>query len=141
MTEPRKLRSVSDGRDHSGRFSAGNPGKPRGARRKINAALDRLFAKDGEAVAQATLEAAKAGDIAAARLVLERIFPAVKDRPLGISLPDHPDEAMRAIVDAAAAGDLLIGEAERLAALIKTKVELTTVREIEERLAALEAER
>jgi hypothetical protein len=46
---------------------------------------------------------------------------------------------MGEIIQTIADGDILPGEGERLAALVEAKAELTALREIEERLAALEA--
>jgi hypothetical protein len=137
MTD-RKQRPDAGERDPQGRFAAGNAGRPRGARNKINQRLEALFARDAEAVAAATIEAARGGDTAAMSLVLNRIFPVAKDRPIVLDLPPAPAEAARAIVAAVAAGEILLGDAERLVALIKVKAELASLAEIEARIAALE---
>ena len=53
-----------------GRFAAGTrpgPGRPKGERARLAAALDTLAAADAEAVLAAVLTAAKGGDMAAAR--------------------------------------------------------------------------
>ena len=134
----RKLRPDTEARDPQGRFGAGNAGRPRGARNKINQRLEALFARDAEAVAAATIEAARGGDTAAMSLVLNRIFPAAKDRPIVLDLPPAPAEAARAIIVAVAAGEILLGDAERLMALIKVEADLASLAEIEARIAALE---
>jgi hypothetical protein len=62
-------------RDARGRWAAGNPGRPRGAR---NAATEAALALlDGEAanLTRRAIDAALAGDAAALRLCLERILP------------------------------------------------------------------
>lgn len=135
----RKLRPDTGARDPQGRFGAGNAGRPRGARNKINERLEALFARDAEVVVAATIEAARGGDTAAMSLVLNRIFPVAKDRPITIDLPDAPAEAAASIMAAAAAGEILLGDAERLMALIKAKAELASLAEIEARIAALES--
>ena len=134
----RKLRPDTGARDPQGRFGAGNAGRPRGAKNKINQRLEALFARDAEAVAAATIEAARGGDTAAMSLVLNRIFPAAKDRPIVLDLPPAPAEAARAIIVAVAAGEILLGDAERLMALIKVEADLASLAEIEARIAALE---
>ena len=134
----RKLRPDTEARDPQGRFGAGNAGRPRGAKNKINQRLEALFARDVEAVAVAAIEAARGGDTAAMSLVLSRIFPAAKDRPIVLELPPAPAEAAHAIVAAVAAGEILLGDAERLMTLIKAEVELASLAEIEARIAALE---
>ena len=72
-------------------------------------------------------------------LVLNRIFPAAKDRPMVLDLPAAPAEAASAIVAAVAAGEILLGDAERLMGLVKAEADLSSLQEIEERLALLEA--
>ena len=134
----RRLRPDTVARDPQGRFGAGNGGRPRGARNKINQRLEALFAQDAEAVVAATIEAARGGDTAAMSLVLSRIFPATKDRPIVLDLPAAPAEAARAVIAAVAAGEILLGDAERLMALIKAEAELASLAEIEARIAALE---
>lgn len=137
MTD-RKQRPDMGVRDPRGRFGAGNAGRPRGAKNKINQRLEALFARDAEAVAGATIEAARGGDTTAMSLVLNRIFPATKDRPIVLDLPAAPAEAARAIVVAVTAGEILLGDAERLMALIKAEADLASLKEIEARIAALE---
>ena len=138
MTD-RKQRPDKGARDPKGRFGAGNAGRPRGAKNKINQRLEALFARDADAVVAATIEAARGGDTAAMSLVLSRIFPAAKDRPIVLDLPPAPAEAARAIVAAVAAGEILLGDAERLMGLVKAEADLSSLQEIEERLALLEA--
>ena len=129
----------TEGRDKRGRFSAGNPGRRPGSRNRVNRALDRLFSGSATRVAEATIQAAEAGDTTAMRLVLERAFPAPKDRHLQpIELPDSPPEAAAAIVRAVAGGDLAPSDGERLMALTKGRAELASLQEIEQRLSALE---
>ncbi len=135
----RRLRPDTVTRDPQGRFGAGNAGRPRGARNKINQRLEALFARDAEAVAAATIEAARGGDTAAMNLVLSRIFPVAKDRPIVLDLPAAPAEAASAVIAAVAAGEILLGDAERLMALIKARAELASLAEIEARIAALES--
>jgi hypothetical protein len=137
--ETRKNRPATAGRDGSGRFANGNPGRRPGSRNRVNAALDKLFSGSAAKVARATIQAAQDGDTTAMRLVLERAFPAPKDRRLDpIDLPDNPAEAMAAIVAAVAGGDLLPSDGEKLAALVKARADLSALSELEARVAALE---
>ena len=135
----RKQRPDTVARDPQGRFGVGNAGRPRGARNRINSRLEALFARDAEAVVAATIEAARGGDTAAMNLVLSRIFPVARDRPVALDLPAAPAEAASAIIEAVAAGEILLGDAERLMALIKAEAELASLAEIEARIAALES--
>src|SRR5215204_3918933 len=77
-----------------GRFTAGTrpgPGRPKGERTRLAAALDAIAAADAEAVLAAVLEAAKAGDMGAAKLILDRLWPAPKGRALELDLPPVED--------------------------------------------------
>lgn len=130
-------------RGAGGKFAAGNPGRPRGARNKANVLMARLEARGG-AVIDKLLELAKAGDVAAIRLVADRILPARRDRPVTFSLPpiagpqDLP-AALAAIAAAVAAGELTPGEAAACANLIeKTRQAHETV-DLENRILELEA--
>ena len=67
--------------------TSGNPaGKPRGTKNKIERPIIALMGQHAEAVAQRVIDEALAGDLQAARLVLERVSPAPKDR--AITLPN-----------------------------------------------------
>ena len=81
---------------------------------------------DGEDVVQAVLTAAKGGDMVAARLVLERILPARRGRPVVFALPpvksagDLP-HALAAVVAAVAAGNLTPEEGQAVAAMLEVQ--------------------
>jgi hypothetical protein len=54
----------------------GHPaGKPNGTRHRITMLAEKLMQNDTEAVVRAVVEAAKGGDMTAARLILDRIVP------------------------------------------------------------------
>ena len=62
---------------------SGNPrGKPRGTRHRVTLLAEKLMADDTEAVMRAVIDAAKGGDMTAARLILDRIAPARKGCPI-----------------------------------------------------------
>jgi hypothetical protein len=68
---------------------SGNPrGKPKGARNTTTVMAEKLMQNDAKDIVRAVLEAAKGGDMTAARLVLERISPVRKGRPVQLNLPD-----------------------------------------------------
>jgi hypothetical protein len=70
------------GRDASGRFTHGNPGRPQGARHKATQAALPLLEGEAEALTRQAVTMALAGDGAALRLCIERIAPPRKDAPL-----------------------------------------------------------
>jgi hypothetical protein len=66
---------------------SGNPaGRPRGARNKQSIAAEKLFA-DAEELAKVAIDLAKAGDIAALRLCLDRICAPHRHRPVPFEMP------------------------------------------------------
>ena len=130
-----------------GRFQpgqSGNPtGKPKGARHKTTLLAEKLMADDAEAVVNAVLTAAKSGDMTAARIVLDRLYPARRDNPVSFTLPRiesaaDATSAMAAILAAVASGEVTPGEAETIGKLIETHVRTLETAEFERRLAALE---
>jgi len=87
--------------------------------------------------------AAKAGDIQAARLVLERVLPPVKptEQAVALALPEGGTLTAKAaaVLSAAAAGDLAPGQAAQLIAALGTLAKIHEVDELADRIAALEA--
>jgi len=68
-----------NGRDEGGRFAVGNPGGPGNPHavqvgRLRSALLDAVTPEDMRAVALALVEKAKGGDIAAARVLFDRVL-------------------------------------------------------------------
>ena len=71
-------------------FEPGNPGgpsRPAGSRNKATLVLDQIADDAGKAILERMVEAAKGGDMRAAELVLQRIWPARKSRPIALTLP------------------------------------------------------
>ena len=86
---------------------------------------------------------AKQGDMSAARLVLERLVPPAKERPIFLNLPDTGSadgvaQAQAAILQAVAAGDILPGEAATLAGIVEARRKAVETQELEARISALE---
>ncbi len=99
-------------------FEVGNPGKPKGARHRATRAVEALLEGEAEALTRRAIEAALGGDAGALKLCLDRLAPALRERPVSFALPpitsgaDVP-AALAAVIAAVAAGDLLPGEGWR----------------------------
>ena len=123
---------------------SGNPrGKPKGARHKTTLLAEKLMQDDAENIVNAVLTAARAGDMTAAKIVLDRIAPARRDSPVPFTLPKikRPADAVAAsaaILAAVADGRLTPGEALEVSKLIEGFVKTLEVAELEERLNELE---
>ncbi|ARN80682.1 DUF5681 domain-containing protein [Methylocystis bryophila] len=137
--EPRNAAKKTRGRP----FEPGNPGKPKGARRRTTQLAETLMSDDAEAIVKKVVEAAKAGDLTAARLVLDRIAPPRRDSPVRFNLPriERPSEAaaaMTALLEAVADGEITPSEADGVARLVEGFVKTLETSELETRIAALE---
>lgn len=132
-------------RDQKGRFAPGNRGKPRGAKNRATKLAMELLECGIEDVAGVVVEAARGGDLMAARIVLDKLIPSAKERR--IELPAFPDTATAAgvsqaqqhLLEAVAAGDITPGEANTLSGIVEARRKAIETQELEARIAALES--
>lgn len=123
---------------------SGNPaGKPRGARHSTTLMAEALLEGESEALMEKLVELAQEGNMAALRLVIERLLPARRERPLQFKLPplesaaDAP-AAISAIVAGLAEGELTPTEAHALIGAVEAYLKIHGQLEIAQRLAVLE---
>ncbi|WP_287879051.1 DUF5681 domain-containing protein [Acidovorax sp.] len=120
---------------------SGNPkGRPVGTGEvaKLRAAI----AGNVPAILESLTTAALAGDVQAARLLLERALPPIKpvEATQALSLPDGTlTEQGRAVLAAVAAGELAPGQGAQLLTAIGTLGKVAEIDELAGRVAALEA--
>ena len=126
-----------------GRWKPGESGNPAG--RKPGAGeVARLRAAIGDkvpAIIERLTEAALAGDVGAARLLLERVIAPLKasEEAVPMALPgDTLAEQGRSVFAAVAAGDVAPGQGAALLASLGTLAKLVETDELERRIAALE---
>ena len=123
---------------------SGNPkGKPKGTRNKATMMVLQLMEGAAEEITRTVLSSARNGDLGAAKLVLERLAPPLRERPVCIDLPDTgtPEgcsQAQSAILLAVGAGDLLPSEGAVLAGIVENRRRSIETVELESRIAALE---
>lgn len=127
-------------------FAPGNSGKPKGARHKVTLAIEALLDGEADALTRKAIEMAKAGDMQALRLCMDRLAPPRRDRPVTFTLPsiettDDLPRATKAILEAVATGDLTPSEAAELGKLVDAHVRAIEVTDISKRLDALEGAR
>ena len=130
-------------RTPAGRFAPGRSGNPRGRASSESRGLRAKLATDGEAVLTVVLDAAKAGDLAACKLVLDRVCPALKPTAAPVYIPLPPQAGIagtaRAFIDAAARGDLPADIAAQMVTAVASLARITEIDELAKRLDALEA--
>ena len=109
-------------------------------------ALDAIGAKASREVMTAVVAAAKGGDMRAADILLRRLWPERKGRPVLLELPAivAPSDivaALGAVADAVAAGELSPEEGAAVAGILEAQRRAVETVEIEARIAALERSR
>lgn len=121
---------------------SGNPkGRPVGSRNKKNVIAEE-FAKDSSAVARVVMDAALAGDMQAANLVLQRLSPPLRARAEKVTFELTPDAPLttqaQQIMTAVAEGSIDPETGQLLINCITAFAGLKQVDELEARLIALE---
>ena len=133
-------------RARGGRFAPGNPGgpgRPKGARHAALAALDAIGMEAAEDVLRAVAGAARGGDLRAAELLLRRLWPERKGRPIEVALPEVASAAdlvpaLAAVASAMGRGELTPDEARAMCAVLESQRRAIETAELEARVAALE---
>ncbi len=129
------------------KFKPGQSGNPRGrppGRSTAQGLRERLAERAGEVLA-VVLDAALSGDLMAARLVLERVVPALRPQASPVELPALAaagtlTERAGAILAAAGAGEIGPDVAAHLLAALGGVARIAEIDELMRRVAALEAE-
>jgi hypothetical protein len=114
----------------------------------VSLALDQIADDAGKAILEKMVEAAKDGDLRAADLVLQRIWPVRKGRPLSLSLQlpviktaADVVTALGTVADAVGAGEITPDEGQAVASILEAKRKAIETVDLEARLSALEQER
>ena len=106
-------RSSFDTREANGRFARGNPGGPGRPRNPLSAVagdLDRLGVEVAHELMRNTIERARKGNLKATEMVLQRVWPARRHRP--IELDPAPGDGLGNLLSehAALAAAMMNGE-------------------------------
>ena len=123
---------------------SGNPnGRPEGSRNKATLLLDQLADAEAEAIQKQVLEAAKAGDLKAAELILARIWPPQRGRPVRLDFSPvrtaaEVSDGMAAVVEALAEGEVTPDEAATISTVLEARRKALETQELAERIERLE---
>ena len=121
-----------------------NPhGRPAGSKNAALAALDAIGEGAAQDLLQTVIDKAKGGDMMAARILLDRVWPARKGRAVTFTMPKVESaadvaKALSGVLDAVAGGLLSIEEGQGLASILEAQRKTLELTEIEERLTVLE---
>jgi len=121
-------------------------GKPAGTRSKSTQLLLALMEGGAAQITQAVIDAARGGDLVAAKIVLDRLIPPAKERPVQVDLPstatiEGVTAAQNAILQAVADGNLLPGEGQTLSAIVESKRRAIETQDMADRITKLENKR
>jgi hypothetical protein len=126
---------------------SGNPaGRPPGARNKTTRFIETMLDGEAEDIARKAIELAKRGNATAIRVCLERLCPPRKDSPAPLEIPsmqtaDDAVQALAAIVNAVASGELTPREAAELTKVVEGFAKTLQLHDLETRLRKLETDR
>lgn len=137
--------TVKNGRntEKDTRFKPGNGGRPKGSRNRRTAWCEEITSDRTKEIIKAVADKAAGGDMAAAKLILDRIWPAPKGVTAQIRIPDIQGSggikaAMAAIVGAMGRGEIDATTAQQMATVIEGHRKAIDQEELLERLATLE---
>jgi hypothetical protein len=136
--------TFTDHRAEDGRFAKGNPGGPGRPRApEPVATLDQLVAAAGAELVEAALREARGGNMRAITLLLARIWPARRGRPVLLDSPEIRSTADLLPVGAAMTtavlnGDVTTEEGKAVASVLKMHCELLEWVELDKRMTELE---
>lgn len=141
MPEPTGLKQAST-RFQPGQ--SGNPlGRPTGTRHAALLALDAIGADGAKDIMHAVVGAAQSGDMRAADILLRRLWPERRGRPVLFDIPPIETAsdiaaALGAVTNAVAAGDASPEEGAAMASILEAQRRAVETADLERRLTALE---
>jgi hypothetical protein len=127
-------------------FKPGNKfgqGRPAGSRNKATLVLEALLDGEGEEVVRTMLTEAKAGNMTAAKALLDRLVPPRKSVPTAIEIPLINDTSdleavLFKVANDMATGELTPDEAQAITSVIANHIKLHETLKIEDRISQLE---
>ena len=129
-------------RTSGGQFRAGHSGNPAGRPRSESTALRLQMAEHAEGVLHAVLEAALSGDMAAAKMILDRLVPPLRPHAesvlIPLDAPAGPAATAEAILAAAVTGKIPPDAAMQLLSATASLTRIIETSELQARLEALE---
>ena len=126
---------------------SGNPaGRPPGTLNKTTIIVQKLLASEAEEIGRSVIKMAKEGDFQAAKLILERVCPPMRDSPVDLKLPKIKKvkdiaEAFCHINEAITAGQISPGQGKVISDILETQRKALETNDLEKRIEQLEKNR
>ena len=142
------VKVVKTKRNKRGRFdkgTSGNPsGRPIGSRNKATLLVEQMLETDAADLAAKAIDLAKAGNIHALRLCMERLVPPCRERAIQFKMrpvksPNDLPVTFGDIVTAMAEGRVTPGEAQQLAFVLSSQAQSIQTDDLAPRLKELES--
>ncbi len=98
-------------------------GRPKGARNRRHRALERVAQSEAIPLLQTVINAAKSGDMMAAKIILDRVWPRPRSAPINVDMPptETPSDiraAMHDLLSRVARGELTTEDGQALIAMM-----------------------
>jgi hypothetical protein len=127
-------------------FQSGNPGRPAGSKNRTTQLLEQLAEGEAEEIINKVLENAKAGDPACLRMLMDRLWPPRRGRPVKLDTPPlkTSTDVLNAIItlwNAVADGHLTPDEASTLSVVAERSMVVISQQEALKRIEILEKDR
>lgn len=122
---------------------SGNPtGRPKGIKDRRVALREKLLPHADQLIEMVTTFA-KAGDMQAMKIVMDRIMPPLKEEPIQVMIPKIGSaadcvKAQAAVVNAVAAGEILPSDGQAMSGLIEAQRRAYETHDLAKRLEAIE---
>jgi hypothetical protein len=127
-------------------FQPGNPGRPPGAKNRTTLIVEQLAEGQAEELVQKVIELAQAGDVSCLRMMLDRLWPPRRGRPIKLDMPPLKTSAdvlnsITLLLNAIAQGHLTPDEASALSLVAERSMAVISQQEMLKRIEILEKDR
>lgn len=111
-------------------------GRPKGSRNLRHYYLEKLAKDNAISLVRSVIAAANGGDMVAAKIILDRIWPRPRTAPIAVELPavDSPAgirDAMASALEQVFAGHISTDDGQALMSMLKAKLEAHSIRTVE----------
>jgi hypothetical protein len=117
---------------HTGRFLAGHKGRPTGSRNKITLAAENMMVDEMDRITRVCIDRALEGDPTCMRIVMDRIVPIRKGRPLPKIERDENEGTVNALLRAVLDGTVTPTEGKEVVDLIESAARVAAVQALGE---------
>lgn len=110
----------------TGRFVKGGGGRPKGSKNKATVAIENMLEGEAEAITRRCIDLAKKGDPTAMKIVMDRLAPVRKGRPLqGLSRREG-ENSVEALLRSVLDGELTTEEGKDVVSMVESAARVAT---------------